>query len=125
MLNYTKIEGQPLQCVGFAILLAGLKYEGINFQNVGGAYSFGNGTTPAETATELIPFELISDEYAHIVPTGYGGIALGSKDMSIDVISWRSFCKNGCWALYTSGSSTGANTTFKTDLRCNNRKESC
>ena len=115
MLNYTKIEGQPLQCVGFVILLAGLKYEGINFQNVGGAYSFGNGTTPAETATELIPFELISDEYAHIVPTGYGGIALGSKDMSIDDYEVGDlFVRTDVGPLYTSGSSTGANTTFKT-----------
>lgn len=83
-LNYTNVEGQPLQCVGFVSLLSHLGYEGLTFQSVGGAHSFGSGKKPARTALELIPYALIENEYAEISATGYGGIALGSKDISIE-----------------------------------------
>lgn len=115
MLNYTKVEGQPLQCVGFVALLAGLKYEELNIQNVGGAYSFGSGASPAKTAAELIPFQLISDEYAQIASTGYGGIALGSKDMSInDYEVGDLFVRTDIGRLNKGVSPTGEDITFNT-----------
>ena len=84
MVSYTRIKGQPLQCVGFAILLAGLKYEELNFQNVGGAFSFGMGTTSAKSATELTPYYLLGVREPKSGATGYGGIALGSPSMKIE-----------------------------------------
>lgn len=84
MLNYTDVEGQPLQCVGFAVLLSAMTQGDINIQNVGGASSFGNGSIPAGTATELVPYKLLNDPYLFISSTGYGGVAIASKDMSIE-----------------------------------------
>ena len=84
MLNYTKVSGQPLQCVGFAVLLSAITNENLHIQNVGGARSFGDGFSSAQTATELIPRKLFIDEYLKAAGTGYGGVALASKDMSID-----------------------------------------
>lgn len=84
ILNSTKVEGQPLQCVGFVTLLSNLKYDGLNIQNVGGAYSFGIGGSPARTATELIPWELLSDRFLRVAITGYGGVGIGSEVMTLD-----------------------------------------
>lgn len=84
ILDYTNVPGQPLQCVGFAILLSALNDENLNVQNVGGAYSFGAGNSPAKTATELIPYKLFSNKYLMSASTGYGGLALASENMKID-----------------------------------------
>jgi len=83
MLNIVKIDGQPLQCVGFVSLLSALRFEELNVQNVSGGHSFGFGSSPARTAAELVPFPLVENRYLQIYNTGYGGVALGSEDMGI------------------------------------------
>jgi hypothetical protein len=53
------VGNQPVQCVGFAILLNGLSYPSYNFRNISGATK-PDGTTPATCAADLVP-ECIRD----------------------------------------------------------------
>ena len=63
------VEGQPLQCVGFAMLASEL-YPDLNIPYIGGA--------PITTARELIPTQLVDNKYGEVTKayTNYGALAL-------------------------------------------------
>mgnify|MGYP001767144473 FL=1 len=63
------VEGQPLQCVGFAMLASEL-YPDLNIPDIGGA--------PITTARELIPTQLVDNKYGEVTKayTNYGALAL-------------------------------------------------
>lgn len=74
----SRIPGQPLQCVGFAMIVSWL-YPDLSIPYVGGA--------PVSTARELVPPELREYNYSgvHEWHTNYGGsVALGGK-LTIDM----------------------------------------
>jgi len=52
-LDFTNVEGQPVQCFGYVDLLSAINNENENLQikHIGGAYSFGDGSIPAVSAT--------------------------------------------------------------------------
>ncbi len=83
-MNITKVEGQPLQCVVFAILLGSLKDSDLQVQNIGGASAFDLGERKAVRAIEFVPFEMIDKKYRDIVANGYGGVTLRTTDFEIE-----------------------------------------
>jgi len=76
VVSYTRIKNQPLQCVGFVMMVSSL-YPELNVQYVGGA--------PVSSARELIPTELASPISRNIrgMATGYGGIAYAGKSITL------------------------------------------
>ena len=74
--HQVKVEGQPLQCVSYVILLS-ILYPELNIQNVGGV--------AAKTANELIRDDLKNIEGTN--STGFGGLLISSK--RIDVEEYR------------------------------------
>ena len=73
MISYTRIEGQPLQCVSYVIALH-LLYPELGIQNVGGA--------PVNNAKSLI-----SDKYVSLngkASTGFGGLLVAGDKLSLE-----------------------------------------
>jgi hypothetical protein len=73
MISYTYIYGEPLQCVTYAGILP-LLYPELNIQKIGGS---GVGSAA----------ELVREDYAAYngtVTTGFGGLLIAGKDLSID-----------------------------------------
>lgn len=73
MISYTNIQGEPLQCVTYAGVLP-LLYPELNMQGIGGS---GVGSAS----------ELVRDDYAAYngsVATGFGGLLVVGKGLSID-----------------------------------------
>ena len=73
MISYTNVQGEPLQCVTYAGILP-LLYPELNIQKIGGS---GVGSAS----------ELVNDKYTAYngsVATGFGGLLVVGKDLSID-----------------------------------------
>lgn len=84
MINITNVEGQPLQCVGLAVLLSNLKDPNLSIQNIGGAKAFDVvGAEGAQNAIEFVPYELIENKYRNIVPNDYGGVTIRTSDFEV------------------------------------------
>lgn len=83
MINITNVEGQPLQCVGLAILLSNLRDPNLQIQNIGGAMAFDTGTEGAQNAIEFVPYELIENKYRNVVPNDYGGVTVRTSDFGV------------------------------------------
>jgi hypothetical protein len=75
MLSYTRIKGEPLQCVGYVEVLSKL-YPELNIQYIGGA--------EIRNAKELIPPNIIGYQQTSVAATGFGGIAYSGYNIDID-----------------------------------------
>ena len=73
----TRVEGQPLQCVGF-VMIASWLYPEIPIAYVGGA--------PVGSARELVPEELRNYTYGEkrVMATNYGALAIAGEEIAID-----------------------------------------
>lgn len=74
-LSYTKVPGQPVQCIGWASFLAGMPYS----------------TAPADIGSvaikgpnELIPTTVLTAPYRQTAPSPTGGYIIANRDMKID-----------------------------------------
>ena len=77
-LDYVHIKDQPVQCVGWAILIAGLPYPNMPV-SIGGADIRG----PAE----LIPNSILTYPDRQTAPTQIGGLLIAERDMEISEIN--------------------------------------
>lgn len=86
----TRVEGQPLQCVGFVIMLANL-YPELNIQNIGGAH--------VNSAKDLIPDYARSFTSTEVAtrPADFGGLIRIARGMPIDTY------ESGCCACKENG----------------------
>lgn len=73
VISYTNIQGEPLQCVTYAVILP-LLYPELNIQETGGS--------GASSAAELISDDYVA--YNGTVGTGFGGLLVVGNDLSID-----------------------------------------
>jgi len=83
MVSITNVEGQPLQCVGLAVLLSNLKDPNLPVQNIGGASAFDAGGQGAQNAIEFVPYELLHNKYREVISNNYGGVTIRTSDFGV------------------------------------------
>ncbi len=76
-LNFTRVEGQPVQCVQWAILLASLNY-GDSPLTIGAAIRGPN---------DLIPSHLLAGRYRAVAPSLIGGSLIADPNLKIEEIN--------------------------------------
>jgi hypothetical protein len=84
-IDYRQVEGEPLQCFQFVKLFAYLFSE-INVVQIGGATMPNEDEIPVMFSRDLIPRELIRNQYSgiHTYQTNYGAILMYGKGIDIE-----------------------------------------
>lgn len=73
MISYTNIQGEPLQCVTYAVILP-LLYPELDIQKIGGS--------GVSSAAELVRNDYVA--YNGSVSTGFGGLLVVGKGLGVD-----------------------------------------